>query len=169
MRRLFHVLGSLGIAETNYNPVQTNYIARDFSLKMPIKLKTRLARKISDIEILTKHSLWISNQYQSRINSKHVRQVNISSKANTIFVRFPLISKNKKWLIEKAKQSKVELAGWYSTPIHPLNGKDLSKVFYEEGSCPNVELRCQQIVTLPTHMNVNAWEVDRIISFLNYI
>ena len=70
-------------------------------------------------------------------------------------------------LLEQARKAEVELADWYSTPIHPLTGKDLELVRYEAGSCPNAEKMCRQVVTLPTHMAVKEKDVERIVAVFN--
>jgi dTDP-4-amino-4,6-dideoxygalactose transaminase len=167
VRNMFHMLGSIGAAESNYNPVQENQVAEDFCLRMPKPLQRRMARKLSDLDVLTRHSRWVSNQYQSRIESNQVRHPEIPSYCDTVFARYPLLANDKDTFLEQARKAKVELADWYSTPIHPLTGKDLELVRYEAGSCPNAEKRCGQVVTLPTHMAVKEKDVERIVAFLN--
>lgn len=167
VRNMFHMLGSIGAAESNYNPVQENQVAEDFCLKMPKPLQRRMARKLCDLDVLTRHSRWVSNQYQSRIESNLVQHPEIPSDCDTVFARYPLLANDKDMLLKQARKAKVELADWYSTPIHPLTGKDLGLVRYEAGSCPNAEKRCRQVVTLPTHMAVKEKYVERIVAFLN--
>ena len=167
IRDMFHMLGSIGAAESNYNPVQENEVAEDFYLRMPKPLQRRMARKLSDLDVLTRHSRWVSNQYQSRIGSNVVVHPKISGDCKAIFARYPLLANDKNTLLEQARKAKVELSDWYSTPIHPLTGKDLELVRYEAGSCPNAEKRCKQVVTLPTHMAVKVKDVERIVAFLN--
>lgn len=167
IRDIFRMLGSIGAAESNYNPVQKNQMAEDFYLKMPNPLQRRMARKLSNLDVLIRHSRWVSNEYESRIKSSQVRHPEIPSDCDTVFARYPLLANDKDTLLEQARKAKVELADWYSTPIHPLTGKDLELVRYEAGLCPNAEKRCKQIVTLPTHMAVKEKDVERIVAFLN--
>ena len=82
---------------------------------------------------------------------------------------YPLIAKTKSTLLEQASKANVELADWYSSPIHPLSSKDLHIVFYENDSCPNAEKRCKQVVTLPTHTSVKRRDINRVAEFLNTI
>lgn len=167
VRDMFHMLGSIGAAESNYNPVQENQMAEDFCLRMPKPLQRRMARKLSDLDVLANHSHWASNEYRLRIESNQVRHPKISSDCDTVFARYPLLANDKDMLLEQARKVKVELADWYSTPIHPLTGKDLELVQYETGSCPNAEKRCKHVVTLPTHMSVKEKDVERIVAFFN--
>jgi dTDP-4-amino-4,6-dideoxygalactose transaminase len=167
VRNMFHMLGSIGAAESNYNPVQENQVAEDFCLRMPKPLQRRMARKLFNLDAWTRHSCWVSNEYESRIESNVVVHPEISGDCKAVFARYPLLANDKGMLLEQARKAKVELADWYSTPIHPLTGKDLELVGYEAGSCPNAEKRCRQVVTLPTHMAVKVKDVERIVAFFN--
>lgn len=167
VRDMFHMLGSIGAAESNYNPVQENQVAEDFCLKMPKPLQRRMTRKLCDLDVLTSHSRWVSNQYQTRIESNQVKHPEIPSDCDTVFARYPLLVNDKDTLLEQAQKAKVELADWYSTPIHPLTDKEVGLVRYDTGSCPNAEKRCRQVVTLPTHMTVKASDIERIVAFFN--
>lgn len=165
VRDMFHILGSIGAVESSYNPMQENQVAEDFCLKMPKPLQRRMARKLCNLDEWSRHSRWVSNEYQSRIESNVVVHPEISSDCDTVFARYPLLANDKDMLLEQARKAKVELSDWYSTPIHPLTGKELKLVRYEAGSCPNAEKRCKQVVTLPTHMAVKVKDVERIVAF----
>lgn len=167
IRDIFHMVGSMGAAESNYNPVQENQVAEDFCLKMPKPLQRRIARKLCNLDELTRYSRWVSNEYELKIKSNQVRHPKIAPDCEVVFVRYPLLVNDKGMLLEQARKAKVELANWYSSPIHPLTGKDLDLVRYEIGSCPNAEKRCKQVVTLPTHMAVKNKDVKRIEAFFN--
>ena len=167
VRDMFHMLGSIGAAESNYNPMQENQIAEDFCLRMLKPLQRRMGRKLSNLDVLTRHSHWVGNEYRSGIKSNQVRHTEIAPDCEVVFARYPLLANDKGMLLEQARKAKVELADWYSTPIHPLTSKDLELVRYEAGSCPNAEKRCRQVVTLPTHMAVKVKDVERIVAFFN--
>jgi len=167
VRDTFHMLGSIGVAESNYNPVQENQVAEDFCLKMPKPLQKRMARKSCNLDMWSRHSRWVSNKYQSGIEPKKVEHPEISRDCDIVFSRYPLLANDKFTLLEQARKARVELADWYSTPIHPLIGNDLELLRYKAGLCPNAEERCRQVVTLPTHMGVKVKDVERIVAFFN--
>ena len=167
VRDMFHMLDSIGAAESNYNPVQENQIAEDFCLRMPKPLQKRMEHKLCNFDLLSRHSRGVSNKYLSGIESKKVEHPEISRDCEIVFSRYPLLANDKDMLLEQAQKARFELADWYSTPIHPLTGKDLELVRYEAGSCPVAEKRCKQVVTLPTHMGVKVKDVERIAAFFN--
>ena len=167
VRSLFHWLGSLGLAESNYNPISEDDIADDFHLRMPKPLQRRLSRKMQHIGAVSEHSRWVASEYQSRIKSNLVAHPRIPEDVEVVYARYPLLAKNKKTLLYAARKANIELAEWYATPIHPLSGDELRIVGYEPDSCPNAEKRCNQIVTLPTHTNVRKSDVERTVRFFN--
>ena len=169
VRSLFHKLGSLGLAESNYNPVGQDRIAEDFSLRMAKPLRKRLQRKLREIDAVTQHSRWVATQYRFGIQSSVVKHPILPDKSDVAFARYPLLTDNKEKFLRAAQKANVELAEWYSTPVHPLKGKELEFVHYEQGMCPNAELRCKQVVTLPVHRSVKEKDIERITKFLNEV
>ena len=169
-RSLYHKMASLGIAEGNYNPIQEgNSKSQDYTLKMSEYHKKLLEREIKNIENLTSHSRWVASQYQDRIKSHTVFHFKVSDDCNIVYARYPLITSNKQRLLEKARKANIELADWYSTPIHPVESNQWPLIYYNKGSCTNAEKMSRQIVTLPTNKKVTKSDIDRIINFLNEV
>lgn len=169
VRSLYHLLGSIGVAESNYNPIQNGNVAEDFSLRMSAPLQERLTQKLQNVDKVTRHSQWVAREYQSRIKSPVVTHPELPEDSHTVFARYPLITQNKKDLLVAARKANVELAEWYSTPVHPLAQNDWTLIHYQAGSCPNVEKRCNQVVTLPTHLTVVQRDIDRAVNFFNTV
>ena len=167
IRGLFHWLGSVGVAESNYNPIDEGSVAEDFSLRMPKSLQRRLARKLTALDRQTTYSHWVAREYQSNIQSEVVAHPILPDDSSTVYARYPLVTEHKEGLLRKARQANVELSDWYNTPIHPLSEEELPLAHYAVGSCPNAEARCRQVVTLPTHLAVKKRDIDRAIEFLN--
>lgn len=169
VRNIYHFLGSLGAAESNYNPVDADNVAKDFSLRMAEALKKRLENKLKYIGKATSHSSWVTSEYKTKINSPFLHHPMKYEDHETIFARYPLLVKNKSLLLKKARKANIELADWYNTPIHPLKNEELNTVNYELGSCPNAENRCNQIVTLPTNYLVKQNYINKSVKFLNEV
>lgn len=167
VRSLFHMLGKLGAAESNYHPIIAEGIASDFSLRMSLFSRNRLKKKYPLLQTITEHSKSVCSRYASEINSPAVSHISIPEKSVPVYCRYPLLAQNKKELLKQAKKQNIEIAEWYATPIHPLKGEELTLVNYRDGICPNAEKRCGQIITLPTHTKVRTADIDRTVEFLN--
>jgi len=164
VRTLFHWLGAIGLAESNYNPI--GEVADDFNLRMSPLVKKRFLQKIKNIQKQTQHSRWVSEQYRMRIYSAAISHPVLNTDDKITFSRYPLLVRNKRELLSKARQACVEVADWYATPVHPLTGKLMDKVQYKWGSCPNAEACCNQVVSLPVHIGVKQFDIDRAVDFL---
>lgn len=169
VRWLFHTLGKLGAAESNYNPIQEGQIAEDFLFKMIPPLQARLEHKLGELEAISACSRQIVARYQQEICSDSILHPVIPAKGDAVFARYPLTVPDKATLLGAARRANVELAEWYTTPVHPLSGNELALVHYEPGSCPNAEQRCGEVVTLPTHRAVTQRDVDRTVRFFNKV
>ena len=169
VRSLFHKLGKLGIAKGNYNPIEDGDFSDDFSCKMSRFANGRLRKKIPLIKSIMEHSVNISSIYSSKINSPVVKHIPVPEKSSPVYCRYPLLAEDKEVLLRKAQKANIEMAEWYTTPVHPLKGEELGLVNYEEGACPNAEIKCKQIVTLPTNKKVGRSDFERTLAFFNNI
>jgi dTDP-4-amino-4,6-dideoxygalactose transaminase len=166
LKQLYHFLGSIGAAESNYNPVQEGNMADDFTFRMSSPLQKRLEEKLKALESISEHSCALSAAY-GEINNPAVVIPKTPADAKTVFARFPLLVENKPEVLKKAKRKNVELAEWYATPIHPLKGKELESIYYSIGSCPEVEKRAGEIVTLPCHPKVSKRFAAKAVKFFD--
>ncbi|MFD1646078.1 DegT/DnrJ/EryC1/StrS family aminotransferase [Haloarchaeobius litoreus] len=70
------------------------------------------------------------------------------------FLRYPVEVEDKEAAISRAKERRVRLGTWFSTPIDPVED-GLARWDYEMGSCPVAESVCRRIVNLPTEQLVD--------------
>lgn len=75
-------------------------------------------------------------------------------KKNIKFLRIPLLVRNKEKILNLARKSNIELAGWYTSVIHPYNENLLINFGYKNGSCPNAEDLSLQVVSIPISINL---------------
>jgi dTDP-4-amino-4,6-dideoxygalactose transaminase len=86
--------------------------------------------------------------------------------ADITMLRYPL-RVYKKWAkVHQAGIRGLDIAGWYSSPIHPLTGADLAKVDYEVGSCPRAEGTIERLVHLPTGPSLNKHKLEEMIRII---
>jgi dTDP-4-amino-4,6-dideoxygalactose transaminase len=126
-----------------------------------------LAKALARLERQTEHRRNVAEQYRSGIRASEVRHLAIPSNVQPVFGRYPMLVENKSQWIEGARRAKVELADFYATPVHPLEGSDLRLVGYEPGSCPNAEWIASRIVSLPTGPQTDRRQVQRAIEYFN--
>lgn len=120
-RRLKGVLGSLGVVESSYNGQYGEGASSDFLFRMANSSRRRLMHAVGNIERLANHSDWIACQYRERIRSPYVSHPVSEPGSRVVFGRYPLTSPHKKTIMRLASRAIVEVAGWYSSPVHPLS------------------------------------------------
>jgi dTDP-4-amino-4,6-dideoxygalactose transaminase len=166
-KKFKNLLDSMGIIEPSYNPPRNGIPSADFLFRMSPWSRRRLRRATGDIQRVADHSTWITRQYRERIRTPYVAHPRVEPLSRVVFGRYPLTSPYKEAIIRLSKKAMVEVAGWYSSPVHPLSQKQWGTVGYMTGCCPNAEQRAREVLTLPTHAKVVQWDVDRTVDFLN--
>jgi dTDP-4-amino-4,6-dideoxygalactose transaminase len=86
--------------------------------------------------------------------------------SSVVYSRYPLRAKSKEEVIRRAMEAKIEVAAWYTTPVHPLEGRQLQAIGYEPGSCPRAEALCASLVSLPTNTKTDLDQARRICDFV---
>ena len=168
VRALFRALSATGLIRGNYNDVASEKgPAADFSRRMGRTQTGILRHALGDLDQNTAHRRQVAEQYRSRIRAPGIAHMPISPGVDAVFGRYPLLLENKRDVIAGARKAKVELADFYATPIHPLQGEALRSVHYEPGSCPHAEWISDRIVSLPTGPQVDQRQVDRAVEYLN--
>lgn len=133
--------------------------------KLPPWYRNLVNMAFSDLENNLSHRKKIANIYQENINPKILspkitNNINFSSN-----LRFPIFVNNRNSLIQYLKQFGVYVSDiWYDSPIAPK--KYLSLTDYNN-QCPNAELATEEILNLPTHINISENEAEKISNLIN--
>ncbi len=91
----------------------------------------------------------------------------IEPQANITMMRYPL-RVYKKWeIVHRAGIRGLDIAGWYTSPVHPLSDADLAKVDYRLGYCPRAEGTIERLIHLPTGPSLNKRKLQAMMKILN--
>ena len=91
-----------------------------------------------------------------------VETIKILPESKPIYVRYPLWVSKKEKTSSLAYENKVEIASWYSSPVHPYVDDQLSSVGYQMGSCPNAEQSSKHIVSLPLSHGLSIGFISKL-------
>ncbi len=127
-----------------------------------------LEKKLKEIDKIIEHRKWVTSLYEKYLPQIGFKTVKIPDNSEVVFLRYPVLVKNKEKILKEAEKHKIEIGDWFLSPVHPnLNGWE--KVNYQKRSCPVAEDICHKIINLPTHAKINEKEVKRTINFLNLL
>jgi perosamine synthetase len=90
----------------------------------------------------------------------------LDTRAAPVYLRLPVWVQHKAWRLAVAERQHLDLAGWYSTPAHPLTGERLRATGYRSGSCPTAEAAFASVVTLPTRPALSSRELATAVGLL---
>lgn len=80
---------------------------------------------------------------------------------NHLFLKYPLLAKDRDKFFRLAKKSGIVLGDWFLSPLHPVQ-HDLEKWGFEEKSCPIAVEIAAKIVNLPTDIK----DIKKVLVFL---
>ena len=137
-----------------------------FPAKMPNALALLALKQLEKLERFNSHRLEIAKIYYEKLDKKKFILAPIL--AENIYLRYTVKSENAHLIIKRAWKENLLIGDWYASPIAP-RGTDFKKVGYEAGTCPKAEKLAKNVFNLPTHINIDQKEAERIIQFLNHV
>lgn len=94
------------------------------------------------------------------LSPKILRDINLSSN-----LRFPIFVDNRQSLIRFLKSHQIHISDiWYDAPIAPK--KYLTQTDYAN-QCPNAKSASEEILNLPTHINISEKDAQNIAQLVN--
>jgi dTDP-4-amino-4,6-dideoxygalactose transaminase len=162
----YRTLSKLGIALGSSSNEELNCtMPKGYQKKMSTWQKNLLKKKIKEIDRHIEHRKWVTSVYESLLNEKGINTLRLPDYYNPVFLRYPLLAKDKRKIIQDAKRRNIELGDWFLSPVHP-NLYGWERVSYQRGQCPIAEDICNHIINLPTHIGINQKKISTIIEFL---
>lgn len=133
---------------------------KNYLTKFPPALFPLLENQLKKLEKFNRHRREISEIYIQA----GLKNFEINENTEPIFLRFPVISEKKDWLLKKFKKENIYLGDWYNCVLAPCG--NLENFAYQIGSCPKAEEVSKKIFNLPTHINVTKEDAYRILELL---
>lgn len=133
------------------------------SLPSPHATLTLLA--MSHLDSQLQHRKEIAKVYFDGLNNLQIPFVGNHDNIN--FLRFPVLVKDRGTLITYLKSSKYFIPDtWYKKPVD--TGSLVSKIsHYIKDSCPNAQNISEQIINLPTHINITPKQAAKLALLVN--
>jgi len=148
-------------------------LSKNFPKRLPSALAILALNQFKKLERFNEHRREIAKFYQKELKETNFILPFKGSKKNIVptFMRFPILVKeiDTDEILKKAKKEKIFLNdGWRKSPVVPPD-TNLDKMKYKLGSCPKAEKVAQNIINLPTHINISKFKAQKIVNFLkNY-
>lgn len=131
---------------------------------LPNALASLAWQQLKDLHQFNQHRFEISKVYEKGLRGlENVKAIKIP---NEVFLlRYPLLVKGRENFLQFARSRDIYLGDWYTQPIDPKE-VDMEVVGYKKGLCPKAEAVCQEIVNLPTHINLSLDQAYQIVNLI---
>ena len=163
----YRALSNCGILIGSSSKVELECkIPENYQKKMSSWQRSLLTKELQSINQYIDHRKLLTLAYESILEEKGKKPIALHDDYECVFLRYPLLVKNKNKILEKAKKMKVEIGDWFLSPIHPKIS-EWYKVNYSKGLCPISESICEHIINLPLHQQINEQNIDTIFDLLD--
>ncbi|PIQ07499.1 MAG: hypothetical protein COW72_00010, partial [Candidatus Nealsonbacteria bacterium CG18_big_fil_WC_8_21_14_2_50_37_10] len=164
---LFHKLSIL--SKSVYKKEKRGKIPKYFPKRFPNALATLALNQFKKLEKFNNHRRKTASFYEKELKNTGFNLPLAKSQEGRepAFMRYPiLVNFDIDEILQKLRRKKIFLDdGWRKSPVVPPD-TDIDKMGYLFGSCPQVEKVAQNIVNLPTHINISEKEAKIIVNFL---
>ena len=173
---IFHKLSILSKAV--YKKEKRGKIPKCFPKRLPDALADLALNQFKKLERFNSHRREIADFYEKELtphqNKFGTGQENFDlplakpwDERIPTFMRYPILTNlATDKILELARKRKIYLDdGWRKTPIVPPD-TNIEKMKYIKGSCKRAEKVAQNILNLPTHINISQSEAKKIVDFL---
>ncbi|EKD76530.1 MAG: DegT/DnrJ/eryc1/StrS aminotransferase [uncultured bacterium] len=137
-----HIL-SLAVSRGERQGIQPHYFPR----RLPGGLAYLVQHQLAKLDRLNAQRRLIAKIYQQIFNPD-------IPLAESIYLRYTVRAKNRDKIFLELKKQDVILGDWYWQVVVPA-AADLATHNYPLGSCPQAELAAQEVINLPTHIQIN--------------
>jgi perosamine synthetase len=168
VRDLYRYFSSKGLLVGSFLPEEfEGKPTDDYRTKMAGSLRRRLTRKLKDVDGIISSRRRVADQYEHGLRQLGLPCVIPPAGAEPVYLRYPILVKDKPQVLEQARKERIALGNWYASPVHPLNDDQLKLVGYVKGNCPVAERVSSHIVTLPLSAETGTSEFPRTLEFLS--
>ena len=137
-----------------------------FPKALPNALAIMALNQTSKLEKFIHHRRQIAEYYYKNLKDTKFELPQGFPERKNAFLRFTVKHPKAHEIIYSAwHKQNILLGDWYTTPIAPFDTK-IEDVKYVAGSCQNAEFLSKRTLNLPTHININKKELERIVNFL---
>ncbi|HDS11590.1 MAG TPA: hypothetical protein ENN77_01650, partial [Candidatus Wirthbacteria bacterium] len=107
----------------------------------------------------------VAARYRAELQLDGAEHLLESENTRPIYMRYNLLTRQARQLIQEARSQAMLLGNWYSPAMAP-SGVDCRAIFYDPDTCPIAEDASAKVVNLPTYPLMKEEDVDRVIELV---
>jgi dTDP-4-amino-4,6-dideoxygalactose transaminase len=166
VRALFRYFGHLGLTDQTFTASELNGMMRHQHRRMAGWMRRLLEQKVERLAEDSEFRARIARQYEAGLVGLGLPVRPQRPELEVTHLRYPLLVADKQRVLDKARERRIEMGDWYSSPVHPLGESEWGRVGYRRGACPVAESVARRIVTLPIYRRVTDASIQRALTLL---
>jgi len=162
------VIKRLGlISKAVYTEERAGAKAEEVLGKMPNALATLTLNQLKKLEVFNEHRRKIAEIYDDGLRELKfpIELPEKPKKSESIYLRYTIQTEYAREIIKRGRRDFILLDDWYNPAIAPA-GVENSKIFYNPKTCPNAERISKLVVNLPTNINTNEKDAEKVIELI---
>jgi hypothetical protein len=127
----------------------------------------RLFRKLTKFDSLVAHQKWVVSRYQAFLSRAGYDLFQVDRRFEPIYYKYPVLSDDKRAILDRARQARIELSDMFVSPLYPpWHKRRWESQNYRAGLCPISENMSDRIIPLSIHSKIKEKDVERTIALL---
>jgi dTDP-4-amino-4,6-dideoxygalactose transaminase len=148
------VIGSNRGEELSEVRMHDNYFKDISSVQVKAGLK-----ELTRLNNLNRLRIKNAKAYTNFLKSKYKTYVNEKLFENHLFLKYPILVKDRDFFLRLAEEDKISLGDWFLSPLHPVREK-LEQWEMKREMYPVANQISEKILNLPTDVKVNTQVID---------
>lgn len=167
MLKLYRLLSAANIivGSSQGDELEGTAMPSDFLKQLSAIQAKKGVQELAKLNEVNVHRKWVAAQYTQFLKSIGVKTPYEPTYAEHTYVKYPLLVNSRALFCEKAAQQNIELGEWFVSPIHPIT-ENYTTWEYAWGNNPIAEDISLKIVNLPTGLNIQQKQLNKIFDFL---
>lgn len=166
LQKTYRALYNRGLLVGSSSPTELSCTMPDhFRKRMASWQMILLKKKLVKVHMIIAHRKNVVQYYENELLKMGLDTVKPPKQSQPVYLRYPILVKNKGKMLEEAEKKRVEIGDWFISPVHNKL-THFEEVGYHKGMCPVAENACRRVINLPTHEKINEVEQKKIISFI---
>jgi perosamine synthetase len=143
----------------------TGWSDHEYNKRLPHVAWLRVARLLSRVDRIIAQKKVSIQRLEVGLRAQGLRLATIPDRCSAVLWRYPIIVRDKSGLLERARQSGLEILDWGAAPLRS-SGYSAAEHDHHRQTCPHARQLSETVVTVPIYGGLSNSRLEKLIRFL---